>query len=100
VGGPGSGRWPRLAGLSDDERAERRRVQHRASYHRQPSVIEKRELVAATRGEVTSYAGRWGVEWIAVCRVCDKTRDEFEERVDGARWLVDHRATVHSLSPG
>lgn len=105
MGGPGSGaRRTVTAGMSDDERRQYRLEQKRTAYRLHPSTIERRELELATRGEVTSYRHAefgvdWGVEWVAVCRVCDASRAEFGARVDAARWLVGHRATAHALPP-
>lgn len=102
MGGPGSGRrrWV-TQGLTDEQRADRRRRQKRELYHSSPTTIERRQLELATRGEVTNYRdAHWGVEWVAVCRVCDKSRAEFPARVEAARWLVQHRATDHALAAG
>ena len=100
MGGPGSGRRPWLTPAQREESRQRSLRRHRDRYADDPERCRVNELVAATKGEVTSYTDRWGVEWIAVCRVCGESRDSFRSRVDGASWLVEHRAEWHALSPG
>jgi hypothetical protein len=92
--------------MTPDERREfnRRYRPYDAAYHHRRYMLrtrDRRAIVAACVGEVTSYRDRKrGVQWVWCCRICGDSQADIAHRFDACGLLVLHRAERHSLTTG